>query len=140
MKWDDRFLGMAELISSYSKDPSTKVGTVIVRPDKTVASTGFNGFPKGLSDDPMLYDIKEFKYSRIIHAEMNALLFAKEDLLDYTLYTFPCLPCDRCAMHIIQAGIKRVVTFKCTTKPQWEEAWKLARSVFKEAGVEVIEI
>lgn len=110
-KWDRRFLGLAELVSCWSKDPSCKCGAVIVRPDKTICSVGFNGFPQKMEDyDNWLLE-REEKYSRIIHAEMNALLFAKESVEGYTFYTYPLLTCDRCAVHMIQAGISRVVSY-----------------------------
>src|SRR4051812_43949974 len=99
-KWDRRFLQMARLVASWSKDPSTKCGAVIVRPDKTVASVGFNGFPKGTNDDDELYADRETKYSRVVHAEQNALIFAREPLDGYTMYTWPQgfgPTCDRCA-------------------------------------------
>lgn len=95
VKWDKRFLEMAKMVSSWSKDPSTQVGAVIVRPDKSVCSVGFNGFPQRMDDLPGLYAIREEKYSRIIHAEINALNFANEKMAGYTLYTYPFLTCDR---------------------------------------------
>jgi len=88
-KWDMRFLEMAKQISGWSKDPSTKCGAVIVRPDRTICATGYNGFPQKLKDDEEFYSNRPMKYSRIIHCEMNAILFAKEDLTGCTLYTYP---------------------------------------------------
>lgn len=107
-KWDLRYLEMAKLVSTWSKDPSTKTGAVIVRPDKTVASVGYNGFPKAMPDKPEWYANREEKYSRIVHCEMNALLHAQEPVLGYTLYTTGCC-CDRCVVHMLQAGIFRFV-------------------------------
>ena len=49
-KWDRRFLALAEHVADWSKDPSTKTGAVIVRPDRTIASMGYNGFPRGMAD------------------------------------------------------------------------------------------
>jgi dCMP deaminase len=86
-QWDEFYLGMAKYIASKSKDPSTKTGAVIVRPDKSLCSIGFNGFPKKMPDDPALYANRDEKYSRIVHCEMNALLFSREQLTGYTLYT-----------------------------------------------------
>lgn len=130
---------MAQLVASWSKDPSTKCGAVVVRPDKTVASLGFNGFPRGMSDDPLYYLERDIKYSRVIHAEMNALLTAKEELKGYTLYVFPFCPCDRCCVHVIQAGIARVV-FPAASEEileRWGEQVERSMVFFKEAGVEV---
>lgn len=138
VKWDKWFLGMAEYVSTGSKDPSTQVGAVIVRPDKTVLSTGFNGFPRGVNDAPDLLADREKKYARIIHAEMNAILLSHDNVRGCTLYTFPLAPCERCAVHVIQAGIVAVV---CPVKWGAELAgrWQtnLAAELFKEAGVEV---
>ena len=71
------FLELAKLASTRSKDPSTKTGAVIVRPNKTVVSVGFNGFPQGMPDDEELYKDRDEKYSRIVHCEVNALIFAE---------------------------------------------------------------
>ncbi len=108
-KWDRHHLEKCFQIAKMSKDPSTKCGCVIVRPNKTTASEGYNGFPAKMKDDPNLYNIKEEKYSRIIHCEMNALLHTTEDLNGYTAYTTPSLSCDRCCVHLIEKGITRFV-------------------------------
>lgn len=137
-KWDQRFLDVAQLVSTWSKDPSTKVGAVIVRPDMTIASTGYNGFPKYMDDSDFLYDHRETKYARIIHAEMNALLHLREPVKGYMIYTFPMLTCERCAVHIIQSGITRVCSIK-NDNWRWQEAFARARNFYEEAGVEVVE-
>ena len=108
-KWDKYFLLIAEEAAQLSKDPSTKCGAVIVDSMKRILSTGFNGFPRHLDDDPKLYADREVKYRRVVHAEMNAVVFARRELLGCTLYTIPFLPCERCAPIIIQAGIRRIV-------------------------------
>lgn len=143
-KWDLRFLEMAELVSSWSKDPSTKCGAVIVRPDKTVASVGFNGFPKGCDDAPHLYEDRDLKLSRVVHAEQNALLHANEPLTGYTMFTHPPgfgPSCDRCTAHIIQAGISTVV-YKHVEQEgfssRWKEAVERGLDMYAEAGVMVI--
>lgn len=132
--WNKRFLDMAELVASWSKDPSTKCGAVIVRPNKTVASVGFNGFPRGMNDDFDLYEDRERKYSRIVHAEINAILFAKESLDFCTLYTYPLGTCDRCAAQVIQSGISEVVA-PVNTIERWEEQLGKAKDMYTEAGV-----
>lgn len=108
-RWHTYFFNLCLVNASMSKDPSTKVGAVIVRPDKTVASMGMNGFARGCDDHPSLYADRDTKYARIIHGEMNAILTAKEPLTGYTLYTYPMPPCERCAAHVIQSGIKHVI-------------------------------
>lgn len=139
--WDNKFLELAQLISTWSKDPSTKVGAVIVRPNRTVASVGYNGFPQEMNDSPELYNNREIKYSRTIHGEMNALMFCRDPLplTGYTLYTTgPC--CDRCSVQMIQAGIRRFV-FKAPTSEQYVR-WNVEKSMsyFREVNAEVIQI
>lgn len=139
-KWDRRYLELAQHVASWSKDPSTKCGAVIVRPDLTIASLGFNGFARGVDDDDRLLD-RETKYKLIIHAEMNAILSAAEPVKGYTLYIWPYMACERCAVHVIQAGIARVVHPKIPEdkKSRWEDSLKLAANLFAEAGIMVNE-
>lgn len=144
VKWDYRFLDLADLVGSWSKDPSTKVGAVIVRPDLTIASTGFNGFPKNCSDASEIYEDRDLKLARVIHAEVNALLLAGEDVEGYTLYSsFIGIgpSCDRCSAHIIQAGIDRVV-HRIDPDPdesaeRWKDSIQRGLDMFEEAGVQV---
>src|SRR5262245_57536284 len=103
-KWDIRFLKRARELSTWCKDPSTQVGAVILRPNLTAAREGFNGFARRMQDKPAWYADKEEKYRRIIHAEMNALLFAREVVEGYMMFTYPMAPCERCAVMLIQAG------------------------------------
>jgi dCMP deaminase len=136
---------MAALVSSWSKDPSTKCGAVIVRPDKTIASVGFNGFPIGCDDSDELYADKDTKYSRVVHAEMNALLHAKESLHGYVMYTWPPgygPSCDRCSAHIIQAGISTVVHRLDTSDfaSRWKEPALSGLQMYQEAGVNVVQL
>ena len=112
-KWDKRFLELAKQVSTWSKDPSTKVGAVIVRPDNSVCSVGYNGFAKGIVDSPERYADRDLKYELIVHAEMNAKEFAREPVHGYTLYSHPFMPCTRCTGPLINAGIKRIVSYKC---------------------------
>lgn len=107
-KWDLRFLELAKLVSTWSKDPSTKTGAVLTR-GKHVVSLGYNGFPAGMADLPELYENREEKYSRIVHCEVNALIHAPADLHYCTLYTWPFLSCDRCVVQMLQAGVHRFV-------------------------------
>lgn len=112
--WDARFIEMAKLVSTWSKDPSTKTGAVVVRQNGTVASVGFNGFPKRMPDNAELYSNREEKYSRIVRCEMNALIFSTGSLEGATLYTYPFLSCERCCVQMAQAGIIRFVAPKAT--------------------------
>lgn len=144
--WDNYFLGLTEYVASASKDPSTKCGAVLVRPDKTIASTGFNGFPKKTSDDESLYADRETKYGRVVHAEVNAILHCRDAFpyTGYTLYTaqIPQIgpSCDRCTTVILQTGINRVVFTKAASPPdRWNDATTRAFEMYREAGVTVIQ-
>lgn len=137
MGWDRRFLDLAKLVASWSKDPSTQTGAVIVRPDRSIVSLGFNGFPRGMDDNPERYANREEKYSRIVHCEMNALLNAREPLLGYTIYIYPLMSCDRCAVHLVQAGIRRVVApeLKEHLKERWGATLEKSVGYLRECGV-----
>lgn len=123
--WDRRFLGLAEHIARWSKDPSTQTGAVIARPDHRIVSVGYNGFPQAMPDRPDNYADRAEKYSRIIHCEMNALLFANASVEGCTLYTWPFISCDRCFVHMIQAGIYNFVAPKPTEDQlsRWGDAF-----------------
>lgn len=135
-KWDRRYLDMARLVSTWSKDPSTQTGAVIVDPELRVVSVGYNGFPVGVADTDERLHNRETKYKLIVHCERNAMLFAKRDLEGCTLYTWPFMSCAPCAGMVIQAGIKRCVA-PLNNNPRWVEDFKMATMMFTEAGVEV---
>ncbi len=138
--WDEDYLEAAFWWANRrSKDPSTKVGAIIVRPDKTEASKGFNGFPRGVDDAPERYADRGFKYPAVVHAELNALLTAREPLKGYTLYC-TLMPCSTCAGAIIQAGIKRVVVPDESWPERWAESLQFSADRFAEAGVELVKI
>ena len=137
-KWDIYFLLEALLISTRSKDPSTQVGAIIVKPDKRIVSKGYNGLPSKMEDDYIHYNNRELKYDTIIHGEENALIFAKQNLDDCILYTWPFLPCSRCASKMIQAGIKRVVAPRNDVE-RWEKNLSLSKKSLIECGVTVTE-
>jgi len=143
LKWHLRFLAMAELVAGFSKDPSTKCGAVIVRPDLTVASVGYNGFPRGCDDSDEKYNNRPLKYERVVHAELNAILSCYERPVGYTIYTWPPSnggACARCAAHIVQAGIKRMVHVGGPdfAEGRWNESLAIGNQLFQEAGVEII--
>lgn len=132
-KWDKRFLELASFYASWSKDPSTQVGAVITEGKRQI-SQGYNGFPQLLNDDPALYADREYKYEHIIHGEMNAIIMARQDLRGCTLYTVPFLPCSRCASMIIQAGIRRVVSYY-NENPRWIDSLKRSQAMFEQAAI-----
>jgi dCMP deaminase len=125
--------------SSQSKDPSTKVGCVIVRGNGTLASAGVNGFPRGIEDTPERLNDRPTKYALTIHAELNALHFATEDLTGARLYaTFA--PCSACALHIIQRGISEVYYPASHDNSRWLDSQEEALRLFAEAGVKTFAV
>ena len=134
-KWDRRFLELAESVSSWSLDPSTKVGAVIATNDNRILSLGYNGFPKGVEDTNKRYQNRDVKLKLVCHAERNALDSAHFDVEGATLYS-TLFTCNECAKSIIQRGIARVVA----PRPVLEDNrynWDEALLMYKEAGVRV---
>lgn len=113
ISWDEYFMGIAVLSSKRSKDPNTQVGACIVSPDKRIVGVGYNGFPRGCSDDELPWDRVgaplDTKYPYVCHAELNAILNSiSRDLTGCTLYV-AMFPCNECAKAIIQSGISEIV-------------------------------
>ena len=136
-KWDKRFLEMAKLVASWSKDPSTQVGAVAVR-NRNVIAQGYNGFPRGMDDDPQYYNDRPLKYRLIVHAEMNAIYNAAENgvsLKDSTLYVYGLPVCNDCAKGLVQAGIKRIVTPKQDVPKNWQDSVRNSALMFDEVGI-----
>lgn len=139
-KWDYRFLELAKNVSMWSKDPSTKVGSVITN-GKRIVTVGYNGLPEDLPDDPELIEDRENKYLTFLHAEMNAILHANECLLGCTIYCYPFQPCSPCASAIIKKKIKRVVypITPVDKLERWGKTFNLALRNFKKVGIECVE-
>lgn len=137
--WLERGLTLAETVASWSKDPSSKVGACILRPDKSIASVGFNGFPSWEPDDERLSD-RAAKYPIIVHAESNAIRYAREDISTYTIcVTLP--PCETCAYEIIRHRLAAVVVRQRTwdTLPErWFRSALQGRAKLVQAGIEYI--
>ena len=106
--WDEYFMKIAETVSEKSKDPSSKMGCVIVDKNKRVVSLGYNGLVQGANESKMTLSERPMKYRFVIHSEMNAILFAHESLKGCTIYNRTAT-CDNCLKHCLQAGIKRFV-------------------------------
>lgn len=134
MKWDLRYLDMAKLVSTWSKDPSTKTGAVIVSPDNFVVGVGYNGFPRGVEDSSDRLNDRETKYKLMVHCERNAIISARRDLFGCTLYTWPFMSCAPCAGMVVQAGIKRCVAPVNDTE-RWVADFKISQAVFAETGI-----
>ena len=141
-KWDRRFLELASHISGWSKDPSTKVGCIVVGSDREIRSTGFNGFPRGIDDDEERLTNRELKYPLICHAEENAIMHAARigvSLKECVAYvTWP--PCTRCARSLIQAGVVEVVYPKdCDVPERWQADFEMSTNMMREAGLTIRE-
>lgn len=111
INWDEYFMGVAMLAAQRSKDPNTQVGACIVSPDNIILSTGYNGFPKGCSDDeyPWEREGEETKYPYVVHAELNAILNCNGNSLRGARIYVALFPCNECAKAIIQAGLAEVI-------------------------------
>jgi len=127
-KWDRRFLQLAKHISTWSKDPSTQVGAVLVGEHNLVVGIGYNGFPRGVADTDERLNNREVKYELVVHAEMNALLMAGKKARGATLYVYPsfALPpiCANCCKHAIQAGIMHIVGYTPNDGDPRVQRWK----------------
>lgn len=147
-RWDQHFLRLALEHARMSKDPSTKVGAVIVGPDREIRSVGFNGFPRGIADTPERLHDRETKLQLVVHAEMNAILAAARmgvSVKGCAMYVaarrvsgeiWGGPPCVRCAVEIIQAGITQIVTWPdMIGRPEWNASHTMAIGVLSEAGV-----
>lgn len=141
-KWQHRFIKMARMVASWSKDRSTQVGAVIVTGDCHPRSFGFNGMPMGVNDDIEERHERPTKYFYFEHAERNAIYLAGSDLKDCVMFVTHS-PCSDCARAIIQTGIAHVVVDRAGTLSsgtQLSESCEVAREMFLEAGVYVTDI
>ncbi len=146
-KWNYRFMDLAFLVASWSKDPSTKTGAVVVGPDREIRATGYNGLVRGVDDNIPERMERPTKYDFFEHAERNAVYNAcltGTSLKGCVIYATHA-PCTDCARAIIQAGIKTVVTNKLeidehTPKGTWRDKLNYSAQMFKEAVIEYIEL
>lgn len=148
VSWDRYFMTMAYLVSMKSKDPSTRVGSVIVGPDHEIIATGYNGLPRGIADYEQRYLDKEYKYMAVNHAEENAILHCARvgvSAKGCKLYV-PWLPCSRCTKIIIQSGISEVMydlNFPGNEVggqfTEWKRSIEISRELLLEANVQISE-
>jgi len=138
-KWTIRYMDLAKQISSWSLDPSTKVGAVVVGKNGQIVSQGYNGFPRGVKDSPERLNTREEKYKYVVHAEMNCIYNACRNgasLNDTTLYVYGLPVCSECAKGVVQVGISKVIMQHPAVIPQhWEEKVLISKTIFNEAGV-----
>jgi dCMP deaminase len=132
--WDRYWVGMAKYVSTASKDPSTKVGVVLISKRNCVLGTGYNGFAKGIADTDERYNNRDAKYPLIVHAELNAILNCERRPEGATLYIWPGAHCCAdCVKAIIQAGIVRV----CGPHTEAFKRWGSGNGWLLEAGIEI---
>ena len=138
ISWDEYFMGVAILSGMRSKDPNSQVGCCIVSQENKILSMGYNGFPKGCSDDEFPWDRVgddplDTKYFYVAHSELNAILnYSGGSLAGAKLYV-SLFPCNECAKAIIQCGIKEVIydSDKYADTP----ATKASKRMMEAAGV-----
>lgn len=142
ISWDEYFAGLLAQVAVKSKDPSTKIGALIVGPDKEIRSTGYNSFPRGLDDNVQERMERPEKYYWIEHAERNAIYNAARcgtALKGCAVYV-NSVPCIDCARAIVQAGIAELVVCDAATddhKERWEQSYTRTEQMLKECGVAV---
>ena len=122
--------------AGFSKDPSTKVGACILRPDGSVAATGWNGFAPGVEDTEDRLNNRDLKYLLTLHAEENCILSAREPLHGYSLYVYPFPPCAHCMSAIIKSGIKEVIYHIDEEIPErWKNNFELSQEIAEECNI-----
>lgn len=142
MKWHERYLSIAQQVATWSKDPSTQVGAVIVGSKGQILSQGYNGFPRGILDNADRLNDRDVKLSLIVHAEMNAIYNATYSgvcLDGATLYVYGLPICSECAKGIIQVGISKIVIPEASimSRIEWAESWYKSNKMFNEVNVKV---
>jgi len=134
--WDEYFMGVAMMSALRSKDPATQVGACIVNDDKRIIGIGYNGFPRGISDDNFPWgkngEFLDTKYPYVVHAEPNAILNSTQSLMGATLYV-TLFPCNECAKLVIQSGIKEIVYL--SDKKALDLTTIASKRMFDAAGV-----
>ena len=138
-KWRRRMTQLANLVATWSKDPSTQVGAVIFDGQRRIVGLGYNGFPRGVRDLSERYDEKMVKYKLVVHAEANAILNSNKSVRECGLLATK-FPCSECAKLIAQSGITDVFAPPPVTEGVWAEDAQFSRTILVEAGVEVSEI
>jgi dCMP deaminase len=138
-KWDIRYLNLAREVSTWSKDPSSKIGAVAIGEKKQVLATGYNGFPRGIADLEERYNNRELKYKYVVHAEQNVIYNATYNGISLdgsTLYVWGLPVCSSCALGVIQVGVKRVVMPNLEYPQRWIDSFAMTSELFKESNVE----
>ncbi|XP_051116785.1 uncharacterized protein LOC127241671 isoform X2 [Andrographis paniculata] len=116
LSWDDYFMAIAFLSAERSKDPNRQVGACLVSDKGIILGIGYNGFPRGCSDDKLPWSKKskngdplETKYPYVCHAEVNAILNTNHASAAGQKLYVTMFPCNECAKIIIQSGVSEVI-------------------------------
>lgn len=136
-----KYMGISDAVAQLSKDPSTKVGAIAINDDGIILSVGYNGFPRGVNDDPARYADRETKYKLISHAEQNLVAqaaYAGHSLKGSTVILSGLYPCSSCTKSLIQAGVKKIITPPPGDNERWAEDAKWSKILLDESSVEVI--
>lgn len=137
--WQTRYLSLAKEVSTWSKDPSRKIGAVAVGSKGQILAQGYNGFPRGILDSVERYNDRPTKYRLVVHAEMNVIYnatFNGVSLDGASLYVYGLPVCSECAKGVIQVGIREVKVMTDEVVPDiWEQSWAFTALMFDEAGV-----
>jgi len=137
--WNQKFIRLAKEVSTWSKDPSRKIGAVAVGSKRQILATGYNGFPRGILDTPERYSDRPTKYRLICHAEANVIFnstYTGVSLDGADMYVWGLPVCSECCKGIVQVGIKRVFWSTDQEIPQkWMESMETSNSIFQEVGI-----
>lgn len=136
-----KLIGVARAMAALSKDPSTKVGALIVDDEGDIVSPGFNGFPRGVVDSEERYNDRPTKYLFTVHAELNAIVQAARKgvaVRGCNLIVTALHPCNVCAGAVVNAGIKCVYAPLANSNDRWGQQSIVAATMFQEAGVPVL--
>lgn len=140
-KWDNRYMELAKAVSTWSKDPSKKIGAIAIGSKGQVLAQGFNGFPRGIDDTDERLNDRETKYKYVVHAEMNLIYnatFNGISLDGSTVYIYGLPLCSECAKGLIQVGVKRIVMNKDSlesSNDKWLESFELTIQLLNESGI-----
>lgn len=139
---DEKYMGLAFFYASFSKDPNTQVGAVIVNKNNEITGIGYNGPPKKINDNEIDWD-RPHKYPYIKHAEANAIDHSLVSTKDCTLYVTG-IPCQKCMLEIVDAEISKVIYFDMSkivdpsSMLSSNNEREVTNKIAKLAGVELI--
>lgn len=139
---DDYYMGLAFWVSRKSKDPKTQIGSIIVSPNNTPISSGYNGPPAEIDDNLIDWD-RPNKYSYILHSEINAIWYGRYKCMNNAIIYVTGKPCRNCILHIVRAGIKKVIYKNPLTDPNSllanEEEWTITQNIANLGKVQLVE-